>query len=300
MNKKNYKIIGIIIILVITLIIIFNSTRVIPNKYYSKVETGGNIESKYMSLGKYDVSKYEEDAKQNFKKYIIYYPSELENEDKKYPVVIFLNDTNLTASKYYKLLEHMASWGFIAVGTESSYDWNGVSADLVVNHLKSLNSRKKYNDKNNIFYNSIDLESVGIEGFGEGAIGAINAVSKDENSSIFKCVVMISPIGKEVSNNNEWYYDAKNVDIPSLIINGDKDNDNRSDDKNIYSDISNDKIFLIRKNADYKKMYYSADGYITAWFMYYLKNDNGASKAFLGDSAEILSNKLYKNIEKNM
>lgn len=42
-------------------------------------------------------------------------------------------------------------------------------------------------------------------------------------------------------------------------------------------------------------MLYSADGYITAWFMWHLQGGEEASKALVGDNAEILDNKLYQN-----
>lgn len=41
---------------------------------------------------------------------------------------------------------------------------------------------------------------------------------------------------------------------------------------------------------------YSADGYVTAWFMWHLQNDTNAVKAFVGSNAEILSNPIYSNM----
>ena len=41
----------------------------------------------------------------------------------------------------------------------------------------------------------------------------------------------------------------------------------------------------------------SADGYMTAWFMYYLKGETEAGKAFFGEDAEIHSNEnLYQQL----
>ena len=42
-------------------------------------------------------------------------------------------------------------------------------------------------------------------------------------------------------------------------------------------------------------MLYSANGYVTAWFMWHLQGDEEASKAFVRDNAEILGNKLYQD-----
>ena len=42
-------------------------------------------------------------------------------------------------------------------------------------------------------------------------------------------------------------------------------------------------------------MLYSADGYVTAWFLYYLRSNTFASQAFIGDSPEIIENQLYQD-----
>ena len=46
-------------------------------------------------------------------------------------------------------------------------------------------------------------------------------------------------------------------------------------------------------------MLYSADGYVTAWFMWQLKSVQNAAKAFVGSDAEIKSNKLYQDVTIN-
>ena len=47
-------------------------------------------------------------------------------------------------------------------------------------------------------------------------------------------------------------------------------------------------------------MLYYGDGYVTAWFMYWLKGDTEAGKAFWGDNAEILSNANWQDVNKNL
>ena len=42
-------------------------------------------------------------------------------------------------------------------------------------------------------------------------------------------------------------------------------------------------------------MLYYGDGYVTAWFMWLLQDDQDAAKAFVGNNAEILKNPLYQN-----
>lgn len=71
--KKVLKIIGIIILIPIVLIILLfvkaALTPAVPNDYETKIETGGDIEKKYLSKGKYEVSYKEEKSDEVFKKY---------------------------------------------------------------------------------------------------------------------------------------------------------------------------------------------------------------------------------------
>ena len=39
-------------------------------------------------------------------------------------------------------------------------------------------------------------------------------------------------------------------------------------------------------------MLYSADGYVTAWFMWQLQGDKEAAGAFIGDKPELMNNEL--------
>ncbi|MCI7322920.1 MAG: hypothetical protein MR508_06390 [Lachnospiraceae bacterium] len=59
---------------------------------------------------------------ENYKKYEVYYPAELETENKKYPVIIVNNGTGVKGSKAKTMFEHFASWGgVIVIGNEEEY-----------------------------------------------------------------------------------------------------------------------------------------------------------------------------------
>lgn len=59
------------------------------------------------------------------------------------------------------------------------------------------------------------------------------------------------------------------------------------------------KIYARRVNSDHGDMLANADGYMTAWFMYHLKDDEEAGKVFVGEDAEILNNANWQDVEKN-
>ena len=51
--------------------------------------------------------------------------------------------------------------------------------------------------------------------------------------------------------------------------------------------------------AEHGDMLTRADGYMTAWMLYQLQDDEEAGAVFIGEAAEILSNSNWQDIEKN-
>lgn len=306
--KKVLKIIGILLLCIIAFIVvllIFLSKRQFVAKDYSeKTETGGTIEANYMKRGAYEVSYYEEPTMQGFEKYEIYYPTELKSKDKKYPVVVFANGTGAKVSKYHALLEHMASWGFIAIGTEEEYDWNGFASEMCIRHLMKLNEIQTVNEKENIFYDKVDFDNVGITGHSQGGVGVISAITATEHKDIYKAAVALSPTNKELAKNLEWEYDATKVSTPIMLLSGAGGGDDwvvtGEQLQDIYQDIDARKVMMRRKNTPHGEMLYSADGYVTAWFMWHLQGDAEAAKAFVGDNPEIMDNEMYQDQQRDI
>lgn len=81
----------------------------VASNHTEVVETGGAVEKKYLGQGNYDVSYLEINALQNLKKYELYYPTSIETETRKFPIVILSNSTCVRASKYAAVLKHLAS-----------------------------------------------------------------------------------------------------------------------------------------------------------------------------------------------
>lgn len=86
-----------------------------------QVATGGDIEAKYLAIGAHEVSYYESAAMPFFKKYEIFYPSDISEISGPLPVVVFVNGSGALGSKYQALQKHMASWGFITITTEEEH-----------------------------------------------------------------------------------------------------------------------------------------------------------------------------------
>ena len=67
------------------------------------------------------------------------------------------------------------------------------------------------------------------------------------------------------------------------------------DMNNMFDRLGGEKFMARRIGAEHGQMLYTADGYVTAWFMWILQGDAYAAKAFLGDSPEIMNNPLYQD-----
>lgn len=306
--RKALKIIGIIVLILIVgisiLLKFLGSRPVVPANYTQDTETGGPIEAKYMATGSHEVSTYEEPVLQGFSKYTIDYPTELETTDEKYPVIVVCNGSGTPISKYLSVPEHFASWGFIVIGTEEEYDWSGFSAEMCIRHLQKLNDSESIGENKNIFYQKVDFDNVGIVGHSQGGVGVLNAITAQKHADIYKTAVSLSPTNKELAHNLEWDYDAALVDTPILLIAGAGGGDDwvitGEQLQSIYSDIDRNKVMLRRKDTPHNETLYAANGYVTAWFIWHLQDDDEAAKAFAGDNAEIYMNGLYQDQHANL
>lgn len=301
------KVIGIIIFCIVVLLVILlvclSKMTAITKDYNKKIETGGDVEAKYLGDGAYEVSYYEEAAAQVFEKYEIYYPKELETEDKVYPVIVVCNGTGWKASKSKPIYERYASWGFLVIATEETHSWNAFGAEMCVVHLQKLNENPIINDKDNVFYQKIDFEHVGVVGHSQGGVGVINAITNTEHKNTYKTAVALSPTNKELAEAMEWPYNATLINVPVMLISGEGGGDDwvvtGEGLTAIYDDITANKVMLRRKNTDHGKTQYAEDGYVTAWFMWQLQCDEEAAKAFVGENPELLHNELYQDQKTN-
>ena len=298
---KGLKIIVIIIIIIVAIIgILYLYADNIPSLYKGfneKIEAGGELEKKYLEIGKCETSKVTAKAEKPIKKYTIYYPSELESSNKKYPMVLLVNGTGGKATKYEPLLQHLASWGFIVVGNQDKGTGTGKTTITTLNYMLGEN-----NNKDSIFYNKIDIDNIGITGHSQGGAATMNAIMNFEESKYFKTAVPLSPVSeKTTAQATDYNYDSSKVNIPIFILAGTSGEFEIEtvipfeEFTKMYDKINSPKAQARRTNMTHDDMLYSAEGYVTAWFMWQLQNNEEASKVFVGDNPELLTNKLYQD-----
>lgn len=295
------KIIGIALLTLIALIMIFlirNAVKpAVPKGYETAVQTGCEIEAKYLAHGPHEVKYTEQKVMENYEKYEVYYPADLETADETYPLIVVNNGTGVKGSKAKAMFEHFASWGFIVIGNEEEYSWNGFSAEMSLKYLLKENE-----NKNSIFYQKIDMDNIGTMGHSQGGVGAVNTVTDTKHKDIYRTLVVESPAHPDLAASLEWDYDVSLIHIPFLMVAGTEKSDaelvctlegmNRIFDSAVNAPL---KVMARRIKAEHGDMLYSADGYVTAWFMWQLQGDEYASAAFTGNNPEAVSNTLYQD-----
>lgn len=278
----------------------------VPEDYTKTVSTGAELEAMYLTMGSHDVSYVEYGALMSFGKYEIYYPSDIAEIEETLPAVIFVNGTGVKGSKYEALQKHMASWGFITVATEEEHAWNGFSAEMSVRMLEMLNGFEgRYMDKDNVLYGKIDVDNIGITGHSQGGYGVVNAITDWEHKENYKAAVILSSAPFTANNDFMWEADPSLIQTPTMLLssmgNFDEAVASLESLQSVYDSIPNEvsKVLARRTAGDHGEMLYYGDGYVTAWFMYWLKGDAEAGKAFFGEDAELLSNENWQDTKIN-
>lgn len=286
--------------------------------YYAQTQTGGEIEETYTAMGEYDVDYAEYPAQDLLiKQYEIWYPSALDEEEgRTWPVVVMANGTGVPASRYTPVFRHLASWGFVVIGNEMQNSWSGGASAGALDLLAELNE-----DPSSLFYHKLDLDNVGSAGHSQGAIGAINAVTTQPNGDSYKALYLASTPSSLYASTLEWAYDPALIDVPcfmtagtGLLDAGEAGSPEVAEEAQevsispLWSQEENyglipdsvPKLRARRTGADHAEMLPWPDGYMTAWFMYWLQGDEAAGRAFFGPDAEIVHNPLWQDIEKNL
>ncbi len=178
---------------------------------------------------------------------------------------------------------------------------------MFIRKLLKINENETVEGYDNVFYQKIDTDNIGITGHSQGGAGVINAITDTRHHDIYKTAVALSPSNEELSTALDWDYDATKINTPILLLSGTGNADenlvvNLKQLESIYNHIpdTNPKAMARRTDADHGDMLYFADGYVTAWFMWQLRGDSEAAKAFIGDKPEILENELYQDQKINL
>ena len=280
----------------------------VPTDYTRTVATGGPIEARYLAQGPHKVSNRTVDAMQYFSPYRLWFPEDIMAMTGPLPVVLVANGTGIKAAKYPAWFEHLASWGFIVIGTDDEYAWSGFSQGLgqrLLVRLHEGNVPSGWTD--NPLSGKVDLGRVGVAGHSQGGAGVFNTLAQANPGVTFKAAFAASPANLELAKNLDWLYDPSKDSVPTLLVSSTGKADENlvtslTQLRDIYGRIpaTTDKAMLRRNDGDHGDMLYLADGYMTAWFVWHLQGDEGAKAAFAGTDPEIFHNSHYQDQETNL
>lgn len=225
----------------------------------------------------------------------IYYPRGLEEGD--YPVIVWGNGTGTPTMAYGPLLSHLASWGFIVVASNNSYDFTGSGTSLI-KAIDYIIEQNKTPDS--IFYGKVDTDRIGLTGHSMGGGAAITAATDDRVS----CVAPLSP-GPYVTT----FAAVTRVKCPILFFSG-SGMDFTATTYSMYKSaikggFNGDPVpAMFAQNKFMNHISFAwygggARGYLTAWFMYQLQDDPVAAQAFI-DGCEICNNENWVKVESNL
>ncbi|MBP3759110.1 MAG: alpha/beta hydrolase [Firmicutes bacterium] len=271
--------------------------------YYKNFKSDAELEYRYSQLGEYEVDNYQlEEADPVAGEINVWYPKN--TGDEKMPMIIVANPSKLPATNYKPFFERLASWGFVVVGNEDPQSGTGKSVSATLEAMKGLVDTHPLRDV-------IDYDTIGIIGYSQGGAGALAAVTEYDNGSEFDAIFTGSAVAPGPSEEVGWIYDTSRITVPYFMTAGTGDTDAGTDDTegaapltslmDAYISIGDDipKIRARAAGTDHNDMLKKCDGYMTAWMLYELKGDEEAAKAFVGDSAEILENANWQDVDKN-
>ena len=183
--------------------------------YQNRFDYQGTLEKKYAYNGDYQVEMFtQEDSDERIKLLQVYYPADLKTLQKKWPLVLMANGTGIRASKYKAIFRHLASWGFIVVGNEDEWTWDGKSVS------KSLDIMLKANaDPSSLFYQKVDTANIGLTGHSQGGMCVYTAASLFENSRLYKALCTQSGTATMLVDSLGADF-LKDIKAPMLLMGG--------------------------------------------------------------------------------
>lgn len=311
-DMRILKILGIILLVVVILIaglllkVRWESTKpFLSDDYYEKMPTDAPLENKYIRRGSFSVSAVEfpsDDRK--IGGYKVWYPDQMTEADHIWPLIVVANASGCSAHRYEPYFDRLASWGFVVVGNQDEHTGTGYSPSTSLDLILAQNT-----DPDSLFCGKIDLDNIGIAGYSQGGAGAINAVVSYENGCYYKTLFTGSAAHRALSEAMSWTYDPINVTIPWFMTAGTQASDAGEGDNPgiapLFSLLENaaalptgvPSVIARAVDADHGDMLERSDGYLTAWMLYWLQNNQEAGLVFFGDDPELLKNPLWQDVK---
>jgi len=258
-----------------------------PAHAANPIEAVYPIEAAYAAPGTWAVSTADVGTA-----YKLYYPTDLGAGGFRHPIITWGNGTNAVPAQYPGVLNQLASWGFVVIASTSTGTGTGNEILAGVDHLVAANG-----DPSSVFHAKLDTARVGAVGHSQGAGGSVRATLAS-NGSIRTVVPIALPDPVWWSPGHE--FDISQLTVPVLFLGG--VNDFFVAPPRVlttyYNQVPGAAAKASLRNAGHNTIQNSGGGflgYLTAWFMYQLRDDAVARGAFAGGSPELIGNTKWSN-----
>jgi dienelactone hydrolase len=213
--------------------------------------------------------------------YRIVYPKNMTGN---HPIIAWGNGTAAPTLIYQPIFNHLASWGFVVVASNSGMAQSGREMIEGIDYLIEQN-----NNTSSKFYGMLDVQHIGTTGHSQGGGGAINSATDPRVT----CTAPIAPSPGRIGQvNGPVFLIAGETDIivsPLMIY--------------LNSYVFSTKPTILGVASGMGHFGFLGDmgnarGYLTAWFMHHLQGDDYAAQAFIGE-CEICDNDKWQVRTKN-
>ena len=268
--------------------------------FYKNEETTASLESKYLASGPETVKVVELPSDDKvIGKIVVAYPESLETSDAKWPLVNIGNPSNTDADGMMEMLRHLASWGYIVIDNMDKQTGTGVSVSKTMDAFLAVSAQE-----GNLFHGKVNTDKIAIAGYSQGACAVALAATQYPNAGLYKAIYLCSCPQPQLGINFKWgEYHFADFKAPVLTFAGTGDWDSKliapfEVFTQTFDEITEGvpAVQARRSGKDHEQMGGEGDPYMTAWFEYWLKNDQEAGKVFIGEEAELLHNDRWQDV----
>ncbi len=250
----------------------------------AKVETDFDFESdaKFTTMLSNGVTKMV-DFDSFFSAQIVFYPSDIKENEEKYPVISWANGTMCPPILYYGLLSKIAAEGYIVVANTQVMSADGTGQIASIDYVLSESENKE-----SALYNKVDTENIGVIGHSQGGRSAVNAAAAD---SRIDCVLSLA--------GSNFIEEAQKLSTPTFFVAGELDFIVFAPQwiKTAYDECAGTAVYTTLKKAIHTTCIFNPDAYsdyTVKWFDAWLKNDAEAMKIFKADG-ELSTDSSWKD-----
>lgn len=203
------------------------------------------------------------------KEQIVYYPKNIKNSQKTYPVIVWANGTGVSYSFYKDLLKALSDGGYIVVANTETMSADGTAQIASLDFVISENE-----NSSSVLYKKVNTQKIGAAGHSQGGRSSVNAAVAD---SRFDCVFSIA--------GSNYDYEVEKLTAPAFFTTGTGDMVVSADSwvKPAFKLCKGPAVYVSLKNGIHTSCSTKPNVYANygiKWFDIWLKDDTAKKSVF--------------------